>query len=141
LRRILLRYTQALITQISQNAACYRMHPIEERCARWLLMTQDRVGTNHFTLTQDFLGQMLGVRRPSVSVAASVLQNAGLIQYSRGLVVIADREGLEAAACTCYRVIQDEFNRLIPGDAKGEGPGSREAADPKSARISRDCGP
>lgn len=112
-RRILLRYTQALITQIAQNAACNRMHPIEERCARWLLMTQDRVGANHFMLTQEFLAQMLGVRRPSVSVAASMLQKAGLIRYSRGLVVISDREGLEAASCNCYRIIRDEFDRLI----------------------------
>lgn len=112
-RRILLRYTQAMITQIAQGAACNRAHPIEQRCARWLLLTQDRVGTNHFTLTQEFLGQMLGVRRPSVSVAAGLLQQAGLIRYSRGLVVITDREGLEAASCNCYRVIRNEFDRLI----------------------------
>ena len=112
-RRVLLRYTQALITQISQNAACNRMHPVEERCARWLLMTQDRVGDNHFELTQDFLAQMLGVRRPTVSVAAGMLQKAGLITYSRGLIVITDRAGLEAASCHCYRIIRDEFQRLI----------------------------
>jgi len=112
-RKVLLRYTQALITQISQGAACNRMHPIEERCARWLLMTQDRVGADHFHLTQDFLAQMLGVRRPSVSVAASMLQKAGLITYSRGLIVITNRSGLEAASCNCYRVIQEEFERLV----------------------------
>ena len=111
-RRVLLRYTQALITQISQNAACNRMHPVEERCARWLLMSQDRVGANYFELTQEFLAQMLGVRRPTVSVAAGMLQKAGLITYSRGLVVISDRKGLEAAACGCYRVIREEFLRL-----------------------------
>ena len=111
-RRVLLRYTQSLITQISQNAACNRMHPVEERCARWLLMSQDRVGANHFEITQEFLAQMLGVRRPTVSVAAGILQKAGLITYSRGLVVISDRKGLEAVACGCYRVIRDEFLRL-----------------------------
>lgn len=112
-RRVLFRYTQALITQISQNAACNRMHPIEERCARWLLMTQDRVGTNHFELTQEFLAQMLGVRRPSVSVAMGMLQRAALVTYARGLIVITNRKRLEAAACTCYRVIRDEFDRLL----------------------------
>ena len=112
-RRVLLRYTQALITQIAQGAACNRMHPIEERCARWLLMTQDRVGAAHYRLTQEFLAQMLGVRRPSVSVAAGILQKAGLITYSRGLIVVSDRKGLEAASCSCYRVITDEFRRLV----------------------------
>lgn len=121
LRRTLLRYTQALIIQISQGAACNRMHPIEQRCARWLLMTQDRVGKNHFTLTQQFLAQMLGVQRPSVS-AAGMLQKAGLISYARGLIVIADRKGLEAAACDCYRIIQDEFNRLFGQPAAPSGP-------------------
>jgi CRP-like cAMP-binding protein len=110
--RVLLRYTQSLITQISQNAACNRMHPVEERCARWLLMTQDRVGADHFELTQEFLAQMLGVRRPTVSVAAGILQRAGLIAYSRGLVVITNRRGLEAASCSCYRIIREEFLRL-----------------------------
>jgi CRP-like cAMP-binding protein len=119
MQRLLLRYTQALFSQVAQAAACNRMHPIEERCARWLLMTHDRVGANHFMLTQDFLAQMLGVRRPSVSVAASMLQKAGLISYSRGLVVIADRPGLEAASCICYRVIRDEFERLIRPAAAG----------------------
>jgi CRP-like cAMP-binding protein len=113
LYRLLLRYTQALLTQIAQGAACNRMHPIEERCARWLLMTQDRVGADHFILSQDFLAQMLGVRRPSVTVAANMLRKAGLIRYVRGLVVIADRAGLEAASCECYRIITSEFERLV----------------------------
>lgn len=113
LRRLLLRYTQAVLSQVAQTAACNRLHPIEQRCARWLLMTQDRVGAAHFTLTQEFLAQMLGVRRPSVSVAAGLLQKAGLIQYSHGLVVVTDRAGLEAASCNCYRVITDEFGRLL----------------------------
>jgi len=110
---LLLRYVQAVLSQIAQSAACNRTHPIEQRCARWLLMTHDRVGENHFLLTQEFLAQMLGVRRPSVSVAASMLQKAGLIRYARGLVVISDRDGLEAASCSCYQVIRAEFDRLL----------------------------
>jgi CRP-like cAMP-binding protein len=113
LRKLLLRYTQAIFNQVAQAAACNRMHPIEERCARWLLMTHDRVGADHFALTHDFLAQMLGVRRPSVSIAANMLQKAGLIRYSRGLVVITDRPGLEAAACNCYRVIRAELDRVL----------------------------
>jgi CRP-like cAMP-binding protein len=113
LRKLLLRYTQAIFNQVAVAAACNRMHPIEERCARWLLMTHDRVASGHFALTHDFLAQMLGVRRPSVSIAANMLQKAGLIRYSRGLVVITDRQGLEAAACSCYRVIRAEYDRLV----------------------------
>lgn len=113
MQRLLLRYTQALLNQVAQAAACNRMHPVEERCARWLLMTHDRVGVDHFVLTQEFLGQMLGVRRPSVSVAASMLQKAGLIRYGRGLVVVTDRAGLEAAACGCYDTINSEYDRLL----------------------------
>jgi CRP-like cAMP-binding protein len=113
LRKLLLRYAQVMINQVALAAACNRMHPIEERCARWLLMTHDRVESDHFALTQDFLAQMLGVRRPSVSIAANMLQTAGLIRYSRGLVVITDRQGLEAAACSCYRAILTEFDRFL----------------------------
>jgi CRP-like cAMP-binding protein len=113
LHGVLLRYTQALFTQVAQNAACNRTHPVEERCARWLLQTQDRVHADHFSLTQEFLGQMLGVRRPSVSVAAGMLQKAGLIRYSRGLVVVVDRKGLEKASCSCYAAIRAEYERLV----------------------------
>lgn len=113
LHRLLLRYTAALMQQISQGAACNRMHTVEERCARWLLMTHDRVYKPNFLLTQEFLGQMLGVRRPTVSLAAGMLQKAGLIHYSRGEITICDREGLEAAACECYEVIRKEFERLV----------------------------
>lgn len=113
LHRLLLRYTAALMQQISQGAACNRMHSVEERCARWLLMTHDRVYTPKFLLTQEFLAQMLGVRRPTVSLAAGMLQKAGLIHYVRGEVTICDREGLEAAACECYQVIRKEFERLV----------------------------
>lgn len=110
---LLLRYTQATLTQVAQSSACNRVHSIEERCARWLLMTHDRVPGDQFVLTQEFLGEMLGVRRPSVSVAASILQRAGLIRYSRGRVEIVDRAGLESAACECYAVVAREYDRLI----------------------------
>lgn len=115
---LLQRYTQALFNQVAQSAACNRLHSIEERLCRWLLMTQDRVGSDEFPLTQEFMGHMLGVRRASVSVAASILQNAGLIRYSRGKMTIVDRVGLENSACECYRIIKAEFQRLL-GDNRG----------------------
>lgn len=113
LRDSLQRYTQALFTLISQSAACNRLHPIDERCARWLLMTHDRVGGDQFQLTQEFLSQMVGVRRASVTVAAGALQKAGLIEYRRGIIRVEDRKGLEAASCECYGVIKREFDRLL----------------------------
>src|SRR5581483_1886258 len=94
-RDLLLRYTVALMGQMAQGAACNRSHPVDERCARWLLMTHDRVETDSFPLTQEFLAQMLGVRRPSVSIAAGMLQKSGLIQYVRGVITIVNRDGLE----------------------------------------------
>jgi CRP-like cAMP-binding protein len=103
LRAALGHYMVAMFTLVSQSAACNRLHPIEERAARWLLMTHDRVGTDTFPITHDFLASMLGTRRPSVTVAAGMLRKAGLIQYSRGRMKILDREGLEASACECYR--------------------------------------
>ncbi|HEX6840966.1 MAG TPA: helix-turn-helix domain-containing protein, partial [Stellaceae bacterium] len=113
LNHLLLRYTLGLLNQVGQNAACNRAHPVDERCARWLLMTHDRVQENSFQLTQEFLAQMLGVRRPTVSIAAGMLAKAGLISYMRGRITILDRDGLEAAACECYRIISDEFARLV----------------------------
>jgi CRP-like cAMP-binding protein len=112
LNRILLRYTLALMNFIAQNAACNRVHSIEERCARWLLSTQDRVHEKTFPLTQEFLALMLGVRRPSVSKTAGILAKAGLISYVRGRITILNRAGLEAASCECYRVIRHEFDQL-----------------------------
>lgn len=113
LNKALLRYTLALMTQMAQNAACNRTHTIEERCARWLLMTQDRVKDDTFPLTQEFLAQMLGVRRPTVSIAAGILAQAGLISYVRGKMRIVDREGLKNASCECYGIIAGEFERLL----------------------------
>jgi CRP-like cAMP-binding protein len=112
LRRVMLRYVLAVITQISQNAACNQLHAINSRCARWLLTTHDRVAGDSFGLTQEFLAMMLGVTRPSVSTAAAALKAAGLVNYSRGVVSILDRKGLEAASCECYRIIENEFDRL-----------------------------
>jgi CRP-like cAMP-binding protein len=105
-------YTQAMILQLAQNVACNRMHTAEERAARWLLMTADRVGSLEFPLTQEFLAQMLGVRRPTVSLTAGILQSAGLIRYARGRIAITDPDGLRAASCDCYRLLRDEFDRL-----------------------------
>ena len=113
LRRLLSRYTQAYLTQVAQTAACNRLHGIEERCARWLLMTHDRVGrAETFPLTQEYLAIMLGVRRAGVTLAAGALRDAGLIRYSRGSVHVVDREGLEAASCECYGIVRRHFDRL-----------------------------
>jgi CRP-like cAMP-binding protein len=112
-QRVLLRYTHALLNQIAQTAACNRLHSIEERCSRWLLMTHERVGRDQFLLTQESLGEMLGVRRQSVSAVAGVLQKAGLIRYRHGQMTVLDRPGLEAAACECYGIIRREFDRLL----------------------------
>ena len=109
----LLRYTQALITQISQTAVCNRLHPVEKRLCRWLLLTRDRLPSDEILMTQESIAHMLGVRREGVTAAAHHLQKAGLIRYARGHITILDRKGLEAAACECYRVVKDEFDRLL----------------------------
>lgn len=114
---LLQRYTQALFNQIAQSAACNRLHSIEERCCRWLLMTRDRVDSDEFPLTQEFLSQMLGVRRASVSTVAAILQKAGYIRYSRGKITILDHVGLESSACECYRIVKAEFERLLGGNS------------------------
>ena len=113
LNEMLLRYTQALLVLVSQSTACNRLHTAEERLCRWLLMTQDRVGADQFPITQDFMADMLGVRRPTVSLVASTVQRAGLIRYSRGKMKVVDRPGLEAASCECYAKVKEEFNRLL----------------------------
>lgn len=107
------RYLLGLMTSMSQNAACNQVHGVSERMCRWLLMTHDRVGADEFQLTQEFLAQMLGVRRPSVTVAAGELQRAGLIRYHRGRIHVADRAGLEARACECYESVRLELDRLL----------------------------
>ncbi|MBV9859955.1 MAG: Crp/Fnr family transcriptional regulator [Alphaproteobacteria bacterium] len=113
LRMLLLRYSQLLMGQIAQGSGCNRIHPIEGRCARWLLSTHDRIAGDTFPLTQDFLALMLGVRRAGVSVAQHSLQQDGLIHYTRGQVTILDRAGLEEVACECYDVIRQRFDRFF----------------------------
>src|SRR3984957_6387227 len=113
LRKVVRNYTLALFGQISQAAACNRLHSSEERLSRWLLMSRDRVGRDDFGITHDFLGQMLGSRRATVSLSAGLLQAAGLIRYVRGHVTIVDRAGLEAVSCECYGVIRTELERVV----------------------------
>jgi CRP-like cAMP-binding protein len=109
----LLRYTQALVTQISQTAVCNRLHPVEKRLCRWLLLTRDRLPSDQILMTQEFIAHMLGVRREGVTAAAHHLHAVGLIRYHRGQITILDRTGLEAAACECYQVVKNEFDRLL----------------------------
>ncbi|MBD1902612.1 Crp/Fnr family transcriptional regulator [Trichocoleus sp. DQ-A3] len=113
LQSLLLRYTQALLTQVSQGVACNRLHTIEERLARWLLTVQDRVESDQFPLTQEFIAQMLGTRRSGVTVAAGTLSKAGTIRYSRGKITILNQGDLEAISCECYGIIKAEFGRLL----------------------------
>lgn len=117
LQRELYRYTYALMAQISQTAACNRFHVVEQRLARWLLMTHDRVKSDRFRMTQEFLGTMLGVRRVGVTRAAQDLQRRKLISYTRGDITVLDRAGLEGAACACYAVVSDMHERT-PAEAK-----------------------
>lgn len=112
LPRILQRHTHSLMTQISQSAACNRFHDIEARLARWLLMTGDRMMSDEFQITQDFLSNMLGVRREAVNKSATVFQQNELIRYSRGKISILNRAGLEAAACRCYFIIKEEYENV-----------------------------
>ena len=113
LRDLLLRYTHTLFTQVAQTAACNRLHSIEQRLARWLLLSQDRIGRDDFVLTQDFLSRMLGVRRAGVSVAANTLRQAGLIDYHRGTMTVLDRKGLENYSCECYAIVREEYDRYL----------------------------
>jgi CRP-like cAMP-binding protein len=111
---LLLRYTQALITQMAQTAVCNRHHSIDQQLCRWLLLSLDRLPSNELTMTQELIANMLGVRREGVTEAAGKLQNAGLIHYSRGHITVIDRAGLEARVCECYAVVKKEFDRLLP---------------------------
>lgn len=112
LRRHVQRYMLGFMAQSAQTAACNRLHNIEERLARWLLSCRDRVESDELRLTHDFLGQMLGAPRTTVTLAAGLLHRAGLIDYARGTVIIKNRPGLEETACECYRIVRDEFKRL-----------------------------
>src|SRR6478672_11763590 len=113
LRGIMLRYAHAFFNQVAQSAACAHFHSLEQRCCRWLLMTRDRMPSDHFLLTQEFLAMMLGVRRPGVTLAAGALRRAKLIRYRHGVVTILDRRGLEDTACEYYAVAKAEFDRLL----------------------------
>jgi CRP-like cAMP-binding protein len=111
---LLLRYTQALITQMSQTAVCNRHHSVDQQLCRWLLLSLDRLASNELSMTQELIANMLGVRREGVTGAAGKLQVAGLIRYQRGRITVLDRPGVEARCCECYRVVKTEFDRLLP---------------------------
>ncbi|MEC4806152.1 MAG: Crp/Fnr family transcriptional regulator [Jaaginema sp. PMC 1079.18] len=113
LQQILLLYTQAFLTQVSQTATCNRLHSLEERLARWLLLAHDCALKDELLLTQEYIANMLGTRRASVTVAAGLLQQSGLIQYSRGKIKILNRSGLQTSACECYNIVKEEHNRLL----------------------------
>jgi CRP-like cAMP-binding protein len=111
---LLLRYTQALITQMAQTAVCNRHHSVDQQLCRWLLLSLDRLASNELSMTQELIANMLGVRREGVTEAAGKLQDAGLIRYNRGKITVLDRPGLEARSCECYQVVKTEFDRLLP---------------------------
>ncbi len=113
-QHLLLRYTQALLTQMAQTAACNRHHSVDQQLCRWLLLSLDRLSTDELVMTQELIANMLGVRREGVTEAAGKLQKLGLIHYSRGHIRVLDRQGLEGLACECYRVVRNEFARLLP---------------------------
>jgi CRP-like cAMP-binding protein len=114
LMHLLLRYTQALITQMAQTAVCNRHHSVDQQLCRWLLLSLDRLPSNELTMTQELIANMLGVRREGVTEAAGNLQSAGLIKYNRGRITVLDRRRLEARSCECYAVVKKEFDRLLP---------------------------
>jgi CRP-like cAMP-binding protein len=114
LQHLLLRYTQALLTQMAQTAVCNRHHSLDQQLCRWLLLSLDRLPSNELTMTQELIANMLGVRREGVTEAAGNLQRAGLIAYRRGKITVLNRVGLEARTCECYEVVKKEFDRLLP---------------------------
>jgi CRP-like cAMP-binding protein len=118
MQNLLLRYTQALLTQMAQTAVCNRHHSLDQQLCRWLLLSLDRLIGNDLIMTQELIANMLGVRREGVTEAAGNLQNAGLIRYSRGHITVLDRPGLEARTCECYAVVKKEFDRLLPTGAE-----------------------
>jgi len=130
LQAVMLRYAHALFNQVAQSAACNHFHSLQQRCCRWILMTYDRMQSDEFLLTQEFLAMMLGVQRTGVSAAAGALQRKGLIRYSRGVVTILDRRGLRQCTCECYGISRREFNSLL-----GEPP--RREVQPRRTRASR----
>jgi CRP-like cAMP-binding protein len=117
MQQLFSRYTLAFINQVAQSVACNRLHSLEARCARWLLMMHDRVDGDQIVLTQEALSYMLGVHRPAVTLAAGVLQKAGFIDYSRGKIIVIDRAGLESASCSCYQTVRKGFEALMGPEA------------------------
>lgn len=111
---LLLRYTQALITQMAQTAVCNRHHSLDQQLCRWLLLSLDRLRGNELVMTQELIANMLGVRREGITESAVKLQHAGLIRYARGHITILDRPGLERRTCECYAVVKKEYDRLLP---------------------------
>lgn len=122
---LLLRYVQALMIQTSQTAVCNRHHSVDQQLCRWLLLTLDRVTTNQVCMTQELIAQMLGVRREGVTAAAGKLQDAGLIQYSRGIITVTDRRGLADRSCECYETVKNETDRLVPMPVRPMSPSTR----------------
>jgi CRP-like cAMP-binding protein len=114
MQHLLLRYTQALITQMAQTAVCNRHHSLDQQLCRWLLLSLDRLGSNELVMTQELIANMLGVRREGVTEAAGRLQDAGVIKYRRGHITVLDRPALEARSCECYAVVKAETDRLLP---------------------------
>ena len=118
LQHLLLRYTLAMLTQMAQTAVCYRHHTVDQQLCRWLLLCLDRLPGNELRMTQEIIGNMLGVRRAGVNEAAGKLQKAGLVHYNRGRITVLDRPGLEARVCECYQVVRKELHRLLPGPGR-----------------------
>jgi CRP-like cAMP-binding protein len=112
-QQLLLRYTQALMTQISQTAVCNRLHPVEQQLCRWLLLSHDRLNSDKLVMTHDLISNMLGVRREGITLAAQKLAKQKLIKNVRGTIIVVNRQGLEEAVCECYQVVNDEYNRLL----------------------------
>jgi CRP-like cAMP-binding protein len=113
LHRLLLRYAQATINVLAQSAACNALHPIPKRAARWMLQSRDRAGNDYFSLTQEFLAKMLGVRRASVTTAAAELQDSRIIEYNRGHIHVLDEKALEEKSCECYQLMRQEYTRVF----------------------------
>jgi CRP-like cAMP-binding protein len=135
LRQLVGRYTHAVMTLIAQNSACNRRHSIEERCVRWFLTSHDQMERDTFELTHQFLSQMLGVRRATVTVTAGAFQQAGLIKYHRGVLTIVNREGLEEIACECYAIIRNEYARLLGGTMRDDPLEKVETSDGKFSTV------
>lgn len=115
-RRLILRYMQAMMTEASQRAVCHRRHAIDQQLSRIILLCLDRTQASKLTLTQELIARTMGVRREAITVAAQKLQAAGVIRYARGSITVLDRSGLESLACECYKIVKDEFDRLLPGE-------------------------